>query len=207
MKMKNDPMNPFGMPGASPKASDEIFTKTKLGTGGRSSRHKAEDEAQMQLQRESEEDFRAHDRVKEPPPPAKPEVRLHSPKWGAELGSFNEKMTASVEAVLPAEISHITKVAFVLHSKSPSGKKDRIEVKEVHLKEGKAAAEFTLLRPDYKDADGNPPGKCEFSFTAKHRDSKEIESPSLQASSKELRIIDIREILETIETENGYDAI
>ena len=206
MNMKNDPMNPFGMPGASPKASDEIFTRNKMGAGGRISKRQAEDVAQLQCQKESEEDFKAHDKIKEPTPAAKPEIRLLNPKWGAEHGAFNERITASVDGDLPLELSHVTKVAFILHSKSPSGKKDRIEVKEVHLKNGKASAEFTLLQPDYKDSEGNAPEKCEFIFSAKHRDSKEIESPVLQASSKGLRLIDIREILETIEKEKDFDS-
>lgn len=204
--MKNDPMNPFGLPGASPKASDEIFIRNKMGSGGRSSKRQADENALLQLQQDSEEDFKAHDQVKEPQPVAKPEVRLFNPKWGEEHGAFNEKISASVEGELPPEISHVTKVAFVLHSKSSGGKKDRMEVKEVHLKDGKAVAEFTLMQPDYIDAEGKATEKIEFLFSAKHRDSKEIESPGLYASKKELRIMDFREILETIETETDYDS-
>ena len=48
-----------------------------------------------------------------------------------------------------------------------------------HLEGGKATAEFDLWIPQFRDEDGNLVQECEYAFSAKHRDSTEIESEKL----------------------------
>lgn len=108
----------------------------------------------------------------------KPKVRLFDPKWTVDRASFGDKARFSVGAELPDESKHLTRVVFTLFTKLPNGKKERIDGNEGYLKDGKAEQEFTLYPPNASQ-DGNRPQQCAYVFTAKHRDSAEIESPVL----------------------------
>ncbi|MEO6097867.1 MAG: hypothetical protein ABIW76_20295 [Fibrobacteria bacterium] len=108
----------------------------------------------------------------------KPIVRLFNPRWAVAKGVFGEKAKFSVEAELPAESQHLTRITFKLFAKLPDGKKERIDGNEGHLTDGKAEQEFTLYPPNAVQ-NGKKPQQCPYVFTAKHRDSAEIESPAL----------------------------
>ncbi|HKP96592.1 MAG TPA: hypothetical protein VJ385_12610 [Fibrobacteria bacterium] len=123
----------------------------------------------------------------EPPPPPvaeekpkeKPKVVLSNPKWSKDKARFNEKVTLTVEGTLPEELKGITKVDFQAFAVQPDGKKESIAKAEGHLKDGKAGKEITLFLPQFKTPEGKPPDSCRYVFTAKHRDSTEVESPAL----------------------------
>jgi hypothetical protein len=108
----------------------------------------------------------------------KPKARLFNPAWGSEQGYFNEKVVATVEGELPPESSHLTRITFTLQAVK-DGQAETVGTKEAHLEGGKASAEFDLWIPQFRDEAGNLVQECEYVFTAKHRDSPEIESPAL----------------------------
>ncbi|MDB5103566.1 MAG: hypothetical protein JWP91_1255 [Fibrobacteres bacterium] len=160
--------------GMNPKANEDIFVKSKGGGAGRS--RKAVPEAVV------EED--PPEALVEPPK-AKPEptVTLSNPAWGGEKPLFNEKISVSVQAVVPEEIAHLTRIEFKLIALPPNGKREDIRpVQSGHLADGIAKAEFTLYIPQYRE-DGKQPEECKYIFTAKHSKSKEIESPSVIAKA------------------------
>lgn len=113
-------------------------------------------------------------------PADKPTVKLHGLKWGSEKGTFNEKILITAEADLPAELKNITRIEFKVLALTPDGKRESIDKQEAHLKDGKASANVTLFFPAYRK-DGKLLSECKYIFTAKHRDSKEEESPALPA--------------------------
>lgn len=61
---------------------------------------------------------------------------------------------------------------------TPDGKKEAIDKKEIHLKDGKGSGEVTVYFPQYRE-NGNLLSACDFVFTAKHRESEEVESRPL----------------------------
>lgn len=184
------PHHPFEPKGGSPSNPhenkwDEIFVKTKGGAGGIGTKQKAEDKAAHELEKEAEEDFKRHDKVKDAPPPPKPVAELSNPVWGADQGALNGKITISVQGTLPPEISHITRVTFTVFSTVQGVKPERVDTQDGHIRDGKASAEVTLWAPQAKDEDGKPVQKCEYYFTAKHRDSNELKSDPLKAGAKQ----------------------
>lgn len=179
-----DPFNPGkGKDPPAKKSWEEALIQKPKG-GGSGPRIKAEDEASNQLAEESEEDFKKGDKVKDPPSPPKPEVVLSNPKWQAGSAFFDETMGASVEGTLPAEISHLTRVTFTVNAKTPDGKTERIDVQDGHLANGKASVVLTLWSPPFKDMQGKPVQQADYTFKAKHRDGKEVESPKLTVKRK-----------------------
>jgi hypothetical protein len=115
-------------------------------------------------------------------PVEKPTIKLHGLKWGAEKGVFNEKIRVAAEADVPAELKNITRVEFKVFALTPDGKRESIDKQDGHLKDGKASANVTLFFPSYRK-DGKLLSECKYVFTAKHRDSKEEESPDLPIRS------------------------
>lgn len=93
-------------------------------------------------------------------------------------------MGASVEGTIPAETSHLTRVTFTVHAKSTDGKSERIDAQEGHLTHGKASVVLTLWSPPFKDSQGKPVQQADYTFKAKHRDGKEVESPKLTVKRK-----------------------
>lgn len=111
---------------------------------------------------------------------AKPKVTLSNPVWSIPKAFFNEKVTVTVDAVLPDELKAITKIEFEVFAILPDGKKDQVAKVDGHVKDGKASKEITLLIPNYKTAEGKLLDECKYKFTAKHRDSDPVESPELE---------------------------
>lgn len=113
----------------------------------------------------------------QPPPPEQPKVILSNPKWLQEEASIGDKVKAAVEIKLPPGHAHLNRVILDLFVLEANGKKEKISSMETHAKDGKAEGEFTLMRPA-----GTKAGeKVHYVFTAKHRDTKDVESPQLQA--------------------------
>jgi outer membrane protein OmpA-like peptidoglycan-associated protein len=178
--MHSDLLDPFqkNKDQASKNRWDAVFTKSKGGGAGRggSSKPKAAEE--------EEDDFLGSEPpVQDAPAPQKAAIKLFNPLWGGKQGFFNQKISVSVEGALPPESSHLTRVTFTVNALLPDGNLDRIEAQDAHLVDGKATAEVTLWTPHYRDDQGNPPQDCEYSFKAKHRDGKEIESAKLIAKN------------------------
>lgn len=187
--------DPFSLPGSEllhgggenmPSSHDKVFVKPSGKNGGSAGRTGskilAEDAAAKEAEAESEVYFQSQDKVKDPEEEPKPVVKLSNPKWSADKGNFDGKMSASVEGELPPESAHLTRVDFVLFAVNPGGGKERIGAKDGHLKEGKAEAEFTLYRPQFRES-GNLPARSTYIFSAKHRDSQEVQSPGLEVTA------------------------
>lgn len=162
--------NLFGM---NPKSSDDIFVKSKGGGAGRARKPEPAP-------------------VEEEPPeaavePAKAKavtvVTLSNLAWGGEKPVFNGKITVSVQAEVPDEFAHLTRIEFKLIALPPNGKREEIRpVQSGHLVDGAAKAEVTLFIPEYRE-DGLPPEECKYAFSAKHAKSKEVESPPITAKA------------------------
>lgn len=178
-----DPFSPDkGKSAPAKKSWEEALQKPK--GGGIGSHRSAESQASKKLAEEFEADSKKSDKVEDPPPPPKPEVVLKNPQWQAASAFFDETMGASVEGTIPAEISHLTRVTFTVQAKSPDGKLERIDVKDGHLTNGKASVVLTLWSPPFKDSLGKPVQQADYTFKAKHRDGKEVESPKLTVKRK-----------------------
>lgn len=146
--------NPFGM-GVS---TSDIFKRYR-GGGGRAPRKPIEAAAA-----EPEETAP----VENPAPEEKKEKAvLKNPKWETEDVGFNEETGISVEAEVPKEHAHKTKVIFELFAKTPNGP-ERISQAEGQIDGGKAKCLIPVYMPQYKDESGNLLDKVEYYFTAKH---------------------------------------
>lgn len=122
------------------KSWEDLSTKLKAGRGGinpkppsaaaaarqgsRQQNNQNGNQLAHQLENEAEAESKNLDKVLEPPASAKPAVRLFNPKWHGDQGVFNEKMRVSVEAELPPESSHITRVIITANAILPNGKLD-----------------------------------------------------------------------------------
>jgi hypothetical protein len=116
--------------------------------------------------------------------PAKqePVVKLSNPKWLVETGHFGELAKWSVDIELPDSMKDVNRVIITLWAIGPNWPKESIKTKDFYADKGKVQGELELRRPDNKD--GKEMESCSYYFTAKHRDSKEVESPKLKAGSK-----------------------
>ncbi|MEO7779451.1 MAG: hypothetical protein ABIY63_18135 [Fibrobacteria bacterium] len=177
-------MNSNG-PGTGMKSADGIFQKPKNSGGGgsaasRAAKRQAESDKKSQEEWDKQDNETARKSVVEDPPVEKGEVvKLSNPKWAKEKGQFNEKMITEVDVDLPDTHKHLTRVSFTLFAASQgTGKLERIDAKDAHVKEGKASVEFTLFYPQQKD--GQLVKECPYVCVMKHRDSKELESPKLE---------------------------
>lgn len=189
------PINPFDPFGSSNPVGkhDEIFARPVRGIG-RPARPKADPAAADSLDPDPEAADSRNDPAEDPAPPPKPSVQLANPRWSKGQGTFNKEIGASVEAELPAEISHLTKVTFTAYALVPGENPERIDSKTGHIRNGKAEVNLTLWTPGAKDADGNPPKECRYVFRAAHRDSGEIESEELPVGTGPTPIIKSVEI-------------
>ncbi len=199
--MAGNPNDPFGISGGdmlrkndlNPKANPNIFLKPKPkpkpkggGGGGPSAKKTQQSAKTVPNNKADDEDFQVQEKVKDPVEPPKPVVILSKPKWSDTQGCFGQKITASVNGIIPPEIEHVTKVTFTVYALPPDGTRDRIDFNDKsHLKDGLAEAELTLWRPHYKKEDGESLDKCEYIFVAKHRDSKEITSEKLLVTNRQ----------------------
>lgn len=120
----------------------------------------------------------------EGPLAAKPAAAVTlSAAWVEQKVFFNAKAQAEVEAVLPPEAAHLTRVELTLHAVHADGRRERLDTKEASLKGGKARCEFTAFIPETR-AGEDPPAECGYVFTARHSLSKEAESPVLKGESR-----------------------
>lgn len=118
------------------------------------------------------------------PKPEEPKVMLSNLKWGEQKPIFNEKISVSVQGVVPDEIAHLSRIEFKLVALPPDGKREEFRPSQNgNLVGGKATAEFTLFIPAYRDA-GKLPDECKYVFTAKHSKSKEEESAPITAKKR-----------------------
>jgi hypothetical protein len=179
--MNFNPLDPFVKKQAPDKSWDEVFRKPTGGGGG--GKRRSETAATDAQEKETEAGFLADDKVKDPPPAPKDIVTLTNPHWVEKEGFFNDKATASVDGNLPPSLSHLTRVAFTLFASSPSGKAERVDSKEAHLKDGKASVALDLFLPSFKEPNGDPLKKCDYFFKAKHTQSAEVQSPKLAVSA------------------------
>lgn len=168
-----------------PKPASDVFARTPVGGGVRKPRvaspggNAGEENASSASDAESAEPLSPDSATG---PDQKPKVRLHTPVWDRELGHFNGMATARVSADLPAEFAHLTRISFTVFALAQDGKRERIDGGEAHLKDGVAEKELSLFYPSFRE-EGGLPKACEYLFTAKHRDSEEIESPALKVET------------------------
>lgn len=112
----------------------------------------------------------------------KPKVKLTNLKWSVEEGLFNAEVSISVDADVPAEHRNLTRIEFNLIALVAEGKRESILKQEAHLKDGKATTDVTLFWPQYRE-NGELLEKCDYIFTAKHRESQETESEPLRVAA------------------------
>lgn len=178
--MNFNPFNPFSDSfGAAPKSPDYIFAKRKQG-GGIAPRRKqepptAEEDAEPEVLEEAETPEQKN-------PEKKSKVKLTNLKWSVEEGQFNTTVSISVDAEVPEEHKHLTRITFDLIALVREGERESILKLESHLKEGKATAEVTLYWPQHRE-NGELLRKCDYIFTAKHKESEEAESIPIVVSA------------------------
>ena len=181
--MSQDDKDPYAMPGGdpfkkkkdalNPSAHDAIFQKGRAGGGGK--------KKPAPTPVEDDEDLQPYD-PPPPPPPQEPPVRLYHPKWSVDTAHFGEKVTLSLDADLPESLKDRTRVIVTVHALAPHGQREAIQSRDLYIKDGKVQGEFDLFRPAKRE--GKEAESCPYVFTAKHRDSKEIESPRLPVDEK-----------------------
>ena len=162
--------------GPNPTANKDIFQKPKLGGGGGGGtpKRKAEPVA------EPEEDLVPEQAV--PPKPQEPAVKLTNPKWAVETAHFGDTVAFSIDVDLPESLKDITRVIVTAFSLPAKKKKEQVKARDFYVKDGKVQGEFELVRPENQD--GKEVESCPYYFTAKHRDSKELEGPHLPVQDK-----------------------
>lgn len=178
--MKNS--DPFAISGGdllkkssdmNPATHKDVFAKPKSGGGlGRARRPESVSEPEQDLVPEKVA----------PPPPKEPAVKLSNPKWSVDSAHFGDKVTLSAEVFLPESLKEIKRVIVTIFALSPNGAKSQIKCRDLYVEEGKVEGEFVLERPPKQD--NKEVESCPYVFTAKHRDSKEIESTRLAVKEK-----------------------
>lgn len=160
--------------GLVPKVHDDIFQKPKAGGGG-SPKRKPEPVAEPEIEQIPYNP--------PPPPPKEPPVKLSNPKWSVDSAQFEDTVSLSVDVFLPETLKEIKRVIISVFALCPNGEKPSIKVRDLYVNdEGKVKGEFVLHRPPKQD--NKEIESCPYVFTAKHRDSKEIESPRLPVKEK-----------------------
>lgn len=162
----------LGSFGAIPKGHEDVFQKRTSGVGG-GSRPKP-----VNAVPESED---APEALTQEKAPEKAKVKLTDLKWSREAGQFNEKIGLSVETILPEEYVNLTKIEFQVFAVPLNAKRELIQKQDGFIQDGKAAAEVTLFWPQYRE-NGQLLEKCDFVFTAKHRESDLVESAVLEVT-------------------------
>lgn len=178
--MSTDLKNPFAMPGDSKlKKSDlnssapkDIFQQPK--GGGIAPRRKPE------TNQDPEEELLPENTP--PPPPKETPVRLSNPKWSVDSAYFEETVSLSVDVDLPESLKDITRVIVTVFAFIAHEKKQQVKSLDLHVKDGKVQSDFDIPSPEKRE--NKEIDSCSYLFTAKHRDSKEVESPRLSVKSK-----------------------
>jgi len=159
--------------GINPSAHTDIFQKPKAGGGG-SPKRKPEPVAESEIEQIPDNP--------PPPPPKDPLVKVSNPKWFVESAQFEDTVSLSVDVFLPESLKDIKRVIVTVFALSPNGAKSQIKSRDLYVDEGKVQGDFVLHRPPKQD--NKEVESCPYVFTAKHRDSKEIESPRLPVKEK-----------------------
>lgn len=107
-------------------------------------------------------------------------VRLRNAIWDRAQGEFGGPATVCVEAELPPELAHLTRVEFECWPDVEGGRENHLLRAQGHLRDGRAAAAFTLARPRCPRT-GNPVATCGFLFRARHSRSRPLAGPRLPA--------------------------
>jgi hypothetical protein len=186
----NDPFLRKGGMGLS--SVNEIFKKP-LGSGGGGIVRKKPANAEVA----AEEPEPIHQEPVKEEKPA-PQAKLFNLKWGSETGYFEEKIKISVEAELPESLKGITRVVITLQNAGPGGKNTDIKSYDGYLSNGLAEVEVEL--PHTKGKDATTEAERTFLCTAKHRDSKVLESAPLKAKVRKSGPGDL-----ALELENGAE--
>lgn len=186
--MSIDPFkDPFSS-GPFPSPSKDIFFRSR-GTGGLRAWRKTPGSGSTASDSSDSSDlvsgFAADPEALEPEE-KKPKVILRNPRWETAEVGFNEEAEVSVEAELPPDLAHKTKIVFTLFAKTPSGNEFVVKA-EGNVQDsredpgpdgkavGKAKARLPIYFPQYRDADGNHLTRVEYFFTAQHSDSDLLE--------------------------------
>lgn len=180
-------IDPFSLPGCEllkpmggkmdGAANKDIFTKPTLGGGGGGRAKKPA----LAANQEPEEDLIpvAPKQV----PPAEPPVKLSNPKFLVPDGHFEAKVPFSVDADIPASFKDVRRVIVTVWSIPQHGEKQQAFSKDFYIDgNGKVTGEVELRRPSKYE--GKEVETCPYLFTAKHRHSKEIQSPRLPVKEK-----------------------
>ncbi|MEO6094993.1 MAG: hypothetical protein ABIW76_04710 [Fibrobacteria bacterium] len=154
----------------------EIFAKPKVGGGGMGRVSKP-----VPTNQEPDEDL-VPDAPK-PVPPAETKVRLTNPKFLVPDAHFEDKVHFTIDAALPASMKDVKRVIVTVWSIPPHGEKQQAFCKDFYIDDdGKVTGEVELSRPS--KTEGKEVESCPYNFTAKHRDSKEVESPKIKVKER-----------------------
>ncbi len=172
-----------GSEGAIPSAHPDIFTKPKAGGGngiggGRSGRAKAleskkteDDEEELQIEKQA-----TPARAVDPP------VKLTNLKWAVDSAHFEQNVEITMDIDIPKSLENITRVIVTVYALGANGKRETIKAKELWAKDGRVQGDFVLYPPSKHEE--RSAASYPYIYTAKHRDSKEMESPKLQVTGK-----------------------
>jgi hypothetical protein len=165
---------------------DEIFGKPN-GPGGDGSGIGRQRKQALQRQAQAEQEKHEQELAKQEPiqdtlPDGK-DVVLSHPRWDHDKAFFMQKVKATVDVAIPASRGGASRIVFELFAMLPKGVKSaRIASAEGHPdKEGMATVEWTLFYPNHEErVIVKPVESYAYFFTAKHKYSKEIQSPDLR---------------------------
>ncbi len=200
--MSKNEKNLFAIPGGdpfkrqkddlNPSVNDDIFQKCKVGGPKKKVAPTNVDDDEV---------FQPYN-LPPPPPPKEPAVKLYNPKWSVENANFEEKVSLSFDVDLPESLKDITRVIVTVHALCQYGKREVIKSRDHYIKDGKVHGEFHLSRPAKrgdKEVDS-----CSYIFTAKHRDSKELESHRLPVKTNPIGNDELElELTSSDELKNG----
>lgn len=135
-----------------------------------------------------------------------PRVRLSNLRWSVDRAHFEETVSIILDIEIPEALKEITRVIVTVFALSKTGKREHIKSKELWAKEGKVQGDFILMPPRSRDEKENR--TYPYLFVAKHRDSKEAESPQLpvqeKEGGKEELILEIPNSVEVKKTGNAF---
>lgn len=161
-----------------PSYPKDIFAKPRSG-GGSAGRRRSAPGAE-EKNPNSVDDRKDLEKVEEPKPEKKPEVKLSNGKWLGPQGHYGQVIQASVEVVLPPEMKDLTRVTFDVREILPDGRVgSHVTGGQDYVKEGKVVCDVKLPMPQMRD--GRLPEKAYFQFLAKHAYSQEHQGPRLEA--------------------------
>lgn len=183
-------IDPFGNPfrPAMGTSQSDLFRRR----GGGAVRPR-KSEAAPESEPESEPDAGPEGEAEDPSVEESPgeKVVLKNPRWEVEKVGFNEETSISVEAVLPENLAHKTKVAFELFAKTPAGD-ESISKADGTLSDGKAVAKIPVYIPQYRDEEGSLLSQVDYYFSATHSASDPLKDDTVLKHVDEMagRVLD-----------------